>query len=148
MTKPNTPIDDDWIKREELHFAANDGDIQRVKQLIAEGHPLNAFDSDLGKTPLHYAAEKAHLECMKALISAGADVNAHDESRIGNTPLGEVAGDCSFEVAKLLIDAGADPTIPGWMRITALRRASERKRPEGVHVYQLLEAAARKLKKL
>jgi len=58
--------------------------------------------------------------------------------------LGEVAGNCSFEVAKLLIDSGADPTIPGWMQLTAVHKARDRKRPEGLRVHQLLEQAARK----
>lgn len=137
----------DWFEREQLHFAASDGDVPRVKQLLADGAALNTFD-ELGKTPLHYAAEKGHLEVMQLLLAAGADVNAHDERQIGNTPLREVAENCSVEVAKLLVDAGADPTIPGWMGITALHKASARKRPEGVQVRQLLEEAARKLGKL
>lgn len=129
--------------REQLHWAAQRGDLPKVRELIASGSPVSEFD-DLGFTPLHYASRQGHLEVMRALIEAGADVNAHAERRIGETPLGEVAGNCSFEVAKLLIDAGADPTIPGWMQLTALHRASERKRPEGVRVHQLLRAAAEK----
>ena len=136
----------DGFERERLHFAAGSGDLDEVRHLLEAGFPPSAFD-DLGKTPLHYAAESGHVEIMKALLAAGADVNAHDERVIGNTPLGDVAGHCSFEVAKVLIDAGADPTIPGWMQITALHRAQERKRPEGVQVLQLLEAAADKAKR-
>jgi len=78
------------------------------------------------------------------LLDSGANVNAHDERVIGNTPLGEVAGNCSLSVAKLLIGSGANPTIPGWMQLTALHKAQERKRPEGLRVAQLLEQAARK----
>lgn len=137
----------EWVKREQLHFAAQNGDVPRVKQLLAEGSAVNAFD-ELGKAPLHYAAEKSRLEIMQLLIAAAADVNAHDERQVGNTPLGEVAGNCSVEVARLLVNAGADPTIPGWMGITALQKASGRKRPEGVKVRLLLEEAARKLGKL
>jgi ankyrin repeat protein len=139
----------DWFEKEQLHFAVQDGDVVRVKQLLAEGAAVNAWDED-GYTPLHYAAMKGHLEIMQILIAAGADVNAHrdDEEHIDNTPLREVAGNCSVEVAKLLVDAGADPTIPGWMQLTALHQASERKGPEGVKVHQLLEQAARKFGKL
>jgi ankyrin repeat protein len=126
-----------------LHDAAQSGDIEECKRLLDEGHQPNAFD-DLGKTPLHYAAQGQHLEVMKLLIDSGAGVNAHDERVIGNTPLGEVAGSCSFAVAKLLINSGADPTIPGWMQLTAVHKAQERKRPEGLRVCQLLEQAARK----
>ena len=136
----------DEFERGRLHFAAQDGDVEEVKRLLKDGYQPNEFD-DLGKTPLHYAAERGHLEVLKALIASGADVNAHDERVIGNTPLREVAGNCSYEVAKILVDAGADPTIPGWMQITALHQARERKRPEGLRVRQLLEDAAAQLGK-
>jgi ankyrin repeat protein len=134
------------FEREQLHFAAQDGDVEKVKRLLRDGYQPNAFD-ELGKTPLHYAAERGHLDVLRTLIASGADVNAHDERVIGNTPLREVADNCSYEVAKILIDAGADPTIPGWMQITALHKARERKRPEGLRVRQLLEDAAAQLGK-
>jgi ankyrin repeat protein len=126
-----------------LHDAAQAGNIEEVKRLLDEGCQPNEFD-DLGKTPLHYAAEGRNLEMMKLLIDSGASVNAHDERVIGNTPLGEIAGNCSYEVAKLLIDSGADPTVPGWMQLTALHKARDRKRPEGLRVRQLLEQAAKR----
>jgi ankyrin repeat protein len=132
---------DDWYEREQLHFAAQDGDVSEVKRLLNEGYQPNVFD-ELGRTPLHYAAEHGHLQVMEVLITSGADVNAHDESVIGNTPLRDVAHNCSYEVAKILIDSGADPTIPGWMLLTALHKAYERTEPEGLWVRQLLEQAA------
>jgi ankyrin repeat protein len=136
----------DPFEGQDLHLAAQDGDVEGVKTLIAEGADVNSFD-DLAMTPLHWAARGEHIEVMKVLIEAGADVNAHDESRIGNTPLCEVAGNCSLEVARLLVESGADPTIPGWMQTTALDRSSERKRPEGRRVHELLDARARRLKR-
>lgn len=129
------------FEREQLHFAAQDGDVEAVKQLLKEGYQPNLFD-ELGKTPLHYAAERGHVGVLKLLLASGADVNAHDESVIGNTPLREIADNCSFEVANILIDAGADPTIPGWMQLTALHQARQRTSPEGLRVRQLLENAA------
>lgn len=134
----------DLFEPKPLHDAAYAGDIEEVKRLLDEEYQPNEFD-DLGKTPLHYAAEGCQLEVMKLLIDSGASVNAHDERVIGNTPLGEVAGSCSYEVAKLLIDSGADPRIPGWMHLTALHKARQRKRPEGLRVCQLLEQSAKRL---
>ena len=136
---------EDVLRREELHFAAQDGDLGEVTRLLNEGHGANVFD-ELGKTPLHYAAKSGHLDVMRLLIASGADVNAHDERVIGDTVLGEVSANCSFDVAKILVDAGADPTIPGWMMLTALDRSKGRKKPEGVRVHELLVQTARRFR--
>jgi ankyrin repeat protein len=133
-----------WFENEKLHFAAADGDLEKVRELVEEGFEVNAFDEGLSLTPLHYAVRGEHLEVAKYLLSVGADVNAHDEETIGETPLGDVAADCSYEVAELLVRAGADPTINGWMQITALYRASQRKTEEGKRVYDLLLKSAKK----
>jgi ankyrin repeat protein len=131
------------FERQQLHFAAQGGDLDEVRRLLAEGHDLNALDI-LGHTPLHYAVDNEDLRLVDLLLNHGADVNAHanDVRRISDTPLGKVAPTCSLEMAKRLIAAGADPLIPGWMQRTALDRAAERKRGEGPQVYELLKAAA------
>ena len=134
---------DDWFQREQLHFAAQDGDLERIKVLISEGCDVTAFD-EVGMTPLHYAAKKEHFEVAELLIEHGADVNAHHKPTMGNTPLCEVAGECSFRMAKLLVDAGADPNIPGWMQRTAIQGAEARKREEGQRVYELLLGASKR----
>lgn len=132
---------DNWFEHEQLHFAAQDGDVPRMKDLLAQGYSIDVFD-ELGKTPLHYAVEKGHEDAVLLLIKAGANVNAHDERMIGNTPLGEVAGNCSLRMAQMLITAGADPTIPGWMQLTALDRAKGRKQGDGPQVYALMVKTA------
>jgi ankyrin repeat protein len=139
-------VDDDdcvWEDPYPLHTAAQSGDAALVQELLGKGVPPSDFD-DLGMTPLHYAAKEGHLPVMDLLLRAGAEVDAHDERTIGNTPLGDVAGDCSYEVAERLIAAGADPTVKGWMQLSALDGARKRKRPGGVRVRELLEAAAEK----
>jgi ankyrin repeat protein len=135
---------DDEFDESDLHFAAQDGDMTRVRQLLADGQSPNAFD-ELSKTPLHYAAENGHIDIMRVLLEAGADVNAHEEARIGNTPLRDVADECSLAVATLLVDSGADPRIPGWMQLTALHKAERRKDREGQRVYALLKSVADRL---
>ena len=124
-----------------MHYAVQDGDIEAVRRLIASGVPLNDFD-EIGRTPLHYAVVAESVEMAALLLDAGADVNAHDEAHVGNTPLAEVASRCTPEIAEVLIVNGADPTIPGWMQLSALDRASGRKRPEGRQVFDLLQDAA------
>jgi len=135
---------EDWYIKEQLHIAANDGDLEKVKKLIEEGYDIHAFDSDLSFTPLHYAVNSGNIEVAKYLISLGANVNANEEEKIGETPLGEVAANCSYEMAEMLVKAGANPTIPGWMQISALERASERKKEEGKRVYELLLETSKK----
>jgi ankyrin repeat protein len=136
---------DDWYQKEQLHFAARDGDLSRVKHLVESGYDVNALDDGLSYTPLHYSVEGEFFAVSSYLLSSGADVNAHDEERIGETPLGAAAASCSYEMAKLLVDAGANPAIQGWMGLTAIDRAKQRKKGEGQKVYDLLvETAKRK----
>ena len=76
---------DKWLRS--IHRAAQNGNIEDVKQHIAGGTDVNA--KARGYTPLHNAAEFQRLGAGKKiaelLIAAGADVNAKD--RYGETPL-------------------------------------------------------------
>ena len=81
--------------------AAKEGNIEAVKQHLANGADVNAKDD--GWTPLHNAAGYSTKEMVELLISNGANVNAKNED--GWTPLHDAA---TKEVAELLIDKGAD----------------------------------------
>jgi ankyrin repeat protein len=133
---------DEWREPYPLHVAVQGSTREQVEQLLAEGHGLDVFD-EAGNTPLRYAALAGNLPMLRLLLAAGADVNAHHVASIGDTPLRAIASHCTYEVAQLLVEAGADPTIPGFMGITALHRAQERKRGDGPRVATLLEQAAR-----
>jgi ankyrin repeat protein len=135
---------DEILEREQLHEAAYDGDLKKVKELVEKGFKVNVLDDDLSRTPLHCAVIEGYIEVAQYLLSVGADVNAQEKEKTGETPLGEVAANCSYEMTELLIKAGANPTIPRWMGISALDRASKRKKKEGVRVYELLLEIARK----
>jgi ankyrin repeat protein len=67
-----------------IHKAAEDGNIEAVKQHLAAGTDVNAKDGG-GWTPLHHAAYGGHKEIFEILIANGADVNAKMED--GDTPL-------------------------------------------------------------
>jgi ankyrin repeat protein len=134
------------FQREQLHSAAQDGDLAKIEDLVRRKYPLNRFD-ELGKTPLHYAVQENHLEVVKWLLDAGANVNAHDERVIGNTPLRDYVHECTFEMAKCLIDAGADPKIRGWMQMNAIDSARLRKDANEKKILRLLEEAAKRVAK-
>lgn len=88
--------------------AADEGDMQKADQLIANIADLNAKDAH-GFTPLTWAAYFNHIEMAKLLIEKGADINA--KAATGMTPLActsSWAVNDSTEMAKLLIEKGAD----------------------------------------
>ena len=142
--KPRCDEGTDFLEKEKLHFAVQDGDLERVQELVASGCDVNAFDDMLARTPLHYAAMGEYFAISTCLLNAGANVNAHQEESIGETPLGEIAANCSFEMAELLVKAGADPRIKGWMGNSALDRAAARKKPEGRKVFEMLEKTTKR----
>jgi ankyrin repeat protein len=100
-----------------IHKAAEDGNIEAVKQHIAAGADVNAKD-DWGKTPLYVAALGGHKEIAELLIAEGADINAKDED--GHTPLHQAALDGQKEIAELLIAEGADVNAVGDLGRTPL----------------------------
>jgi hypothetical protein len=59
--------DDDDVFGRELHFAAQDGSLQRVRELQAKGHDINAF-GEIGKTPLHHAVESERFEVAARVV--------------------------------------------------------------------------------
>lgn len=92
-------INDDLIK------AAEDADIEKVKQLIEQGADVDA-KNEYGWTALMAAAWWGNTEIVKLLIQAGADVNA--ENIDGGTALIRAAGRGYTDVAELLIQTDAD----------------------------------------
>ena len=98
-----------------IHKAADDGNIEAIKQHIAAGTDVNLNHE---WTPLHAAANK---ETAELLIANGADINAKDDT--GGTPLFWAALEGNEEVAKLLIRQGADVNAAGRKGWTALHWA-------------------------
>jgi ankyrin repeat protein len=104
-----------------LHTAAQLGDLELVKKLLAKGADPNArnaktlagapmrgpFRPPAGEiTPLHAAARANQLEIVKALLAAGADPNLKGED--GTTLLMQAAGSANVEVVKLVFDLDSD----------------------------------------
>jgi len=91
-----------------LMQAAANGDIKRVKQLLAAGADVNARDQS-GQTALIIACRTPHVapELVKALLAAGADVNTR--SRNDYTALSWATARDNTEVIRLLRRSGASP---------------------------------------
>jgi ankyrin repeat protein len=111
-----------------LLYAAREGCVECVKNLIAAGADLNLEDPDR-MTPLNMALFNLHFEAAAALIKAGADVDkwdffgrspiymAADVSTLptkGNGAMAVIPSEdriTALDVAKMLLDAGADPNL-------------------------------------
>lgn len=98
----------------ELHKAAQDGEIEKVKQILDEaffkedGESEDLIDDKdkMGDTPLHKAVKAGHIDLAKYLISNGAEIN--EENKTGWTPLLTASFFGTPQVAELLIAKGAD----------------------------------------
>lgn len=82
-----------------LHAAAQSGDLDKVKQLVASGISVHEVNSQ-GATPLHWAAFKGHVDVAKFLLSKGAKINALTNK--GSTPLRLATTHKQTEMIKLL----------------------------------------------
>jgi ankyrin repeat protein len=90
-----------------LTVAAERGDADEVRKLIAGGVDLNARDES-GFTALVWAARNGNREVAEALVEARADMNARDCAANGWTPLIHAIHKNNNEMARLLIESGAD----------------------------------------
>ena len=93
-----------------IHRAAEDGNIEAVKQQLAAGVDVNVKGS-YKRTPLHDAAQFGHKEIAELLIAKGADVNA--KTGRGTTPLDLAIALKHTEIADLLRKYGSK----SWCRI-------------------------------
>ena len=59
-----------------IHDAAEEGNVEAVKQHLAAGTDVDVKGGRMSGTPLHLAAEFGHKEVAELLITKGADVNA------------------------------------------------------------------------
>lgn len=91
----------------ELHSAAKNDEVQRLKVLIDHGANINCIDSD-GASPLHLAAYVGAQKCVELLIKSNAKIDLEDDD--GSTPLHNACikkGAKQLDVVKLLLAANA-----------------------------------------
>lgn len=98
-------------RKKTIYQAAVDGDVDRVKALLAEGGDVNEKDPRMGYAPLHSAARNGRKAVVELLLEKGADINAKEKG--GRTALclaveyGRLAAG-QKEVIELLLAKGAD----------------------------------------
>lgn len=91
----------------ELIAAARSGDTEKVKQFVAKGVDINAFEPESGDTPLLAAIDKGQWATAEYLLTQGPDLTLEDNN--GNSPLylAVSRGDSAVGLVKQLLRAGA-----------------------------------------
>lgn len=110
-----------------LYQAAAHGDVERVRQLLAAGTPVNERCGEGGPTPLHTAVARGHEKVARLLLQAGANpnfVDNHTDTGESYSCLHEVASSGRIGLAAALLQAGANPNILDTDGQTALHIAA------------------------
>ena len=94
----------------ELFGAAEEGNLERVQQLIAANADVNAElrDFNAERTPLLHAVGHGHEAIVRLLLDHGAAVNRSGVHGESITPLHKVAFEGHDRIAQLLLDKGAN----------------------------------------
>jgi len=119
----------------QLLEASSKGDAARVRELLAEGAPIETRDGQ-GNTPLLRATQGNHALAAGALIEAGANVNAQNGMQDSAYLLAGAQG--YREILELTLTHGADLKSTNRYGGTALIPACERGHVEVVQ--RLLQA--------
>lgn len=99
----------------QLHVAAAQGKVYRVKALLDDGYHVVDMESDFGKTPLFHAVAAGNYKVVKELVARGANVNHKDENKSTALHMSAAyftyAARRYFEAAELLIKKGAGVNV-------------------------------------
>jgi len=107
----------------QMIVAAGGGDIETVRQLLAQGANVKAQDEN-GRTALIAAAYRNDLAIVDVLIQAGADVNVQDNTQQSAYLISTSEG--YLELLRLTLRAGADVHSTDSYNGTGLIRAADR----------------------
>jgi ankyrin repeat protein len=111
-TLPSPPIDAREQISDALYFAARNGHVEVVRELLRHDPDVN-FRAFMGATPLHWAYFAANREIVNLLLASGADSNLRDwEFRATPRAFGICATSSWWHVGHLLARVlQMDPTI-------------------------------------
>ena len=108
----------------ELNKAVANDDVEKVRELIVQGHNVNGKDEGYDKiTPLFIAVENGNVEIARMLLEFGAKINQRDSER--QTPLMRLDDDSNTEMVGLLLQYGAKIDAEDKEGNTALILAAE-----------------------
>ena len=111
-----------------IHHAASNGNLTKLRRLIAEGEDVNLQQRNLRGTALHYAADAGHAHIVRELLKHRADTEARDTR--GYSPLLLAAKNGHTKIVKLLLDGGANiqakPDVGEWTALSLAIRAKQR----------------------
>ena len=93
------------MERTAIHQACREGDIDKVRDLIATDPAVVDLDDEHEWRPIFHAGLWRQEAVVLALIDHGADVNATNDS--GHTVLYCAGGHGHLETLQLLLDQGA-----------------------------------------
>jgi hypothetical protein len=118
------------FKREYEHLisaAVDRGDIDEVRNLIAQGEDVNAEETD-NTTPIFVAVESGNLEMVQLLLNFGAKADVRNEEK--ETPLMKLNEESSRELVELLLQKDAKVNVTARDGSTPLILAAASAKPE------------------
>jgi ankyrin repeat protein len=104
------PVDERRFQQAAFLKAASEGDLERLRELLAAGiSPDTADPPHPGTHALTQAVLRGHVEVVRALLDAGADVNVDPDS----PPIVCAASAGNEAIVRLLLQAGASAQTRG-----------------------------------
>ncbi|NIM15438.1 MAG: hypothetical protein GTO45_25970 [Candidatus Aminicenantes bacterium] len=96
------------VQAGEIHKAAKDGNLEKIKSLLAKNPELLNAGNKLQQTALAIASYKGHQEIVDFLIEKGADIHKKDKFDAAPIHMAVVTG--QTEIVRKLVEKGADIT--------------------------------------